>query len=325
MTILVRTSERMTFTTCRQKWYWSWVENLKPLEEDVKLKFGGLVHQALAIYYKPGRKRGPLPAETFEHLAAATLDPHTRIWSDDEIEDLVDLGVRMLEGYVEKWKSADSEYSIISSEQVFHVPIGHVLGERIVAVGTVDGVWRHLPTGKIRFAEHKTAASISHDMLPMDEQIGSYWAFAPKWLQKNGVLKAGEQIDGILMNWLRKAAPDMSKARDAQGHILNKDGSVSKRQPPPYFDRKNTFRGSVEAARVRLRTKQQARDMIMARKDPLRYVYKNPGPQFMPNCKFCSFRDPCELHETGHDYQTMFDAGYKVWDPYAEHELPERL
>lgn len=319
MTLLMRTSERMTFVTCRQKWHWGWVENLRPLEPALNLEFGSLVHQALAIYYAPGKKRGPLPSETFEQLAivADTLP--------DDGANSIELGVRMLEAYVPFWKDKDSEYEIISSEQTFQVPVGTVLGERVIYVGTVDGVWRHIPTDKIRFAEHKTAGTITQDMLPMDEQIGSYWAFAPRWLHKHGILKEGKELDGILYNWLRKAARDPNTRTNEQGYNINKDGTISKRQPSPFFDRANTFRGPVEAKAVRLRVLQQARDMIMARKDPARYVYKNPGPQFLPNCKFCQYKDPCELHETGHDYKTVLKAEFEVWEPYAEHELPERF
>lgn len=324
----MRNSERETFTTCRAKWYWAWVENRKPIEEATPLLFGDLVHQALAIYYKPGRKRGPLPAETFEQLATARVDPYTRIWSDGEVEDLINLGVRMLEGYVKHWQSADSEYRIISSEQIFQVAIGSIVvndvRERVIFVGTLDGIWEHLPTRKIRFAEHKTATAISHDMLPMNEQVGSYWAFAPRWLVAQKILKPTDQLDGILYNYLRKAAPDPNQLRDALGRNLNKDGTISKRQPAKYFHREPTFRGETEAKRVRLRVLQQARDMAQARAEPDKYVYKIPGPQFFPNCRFCPFRDPCELHETGHDYESMFKAAYQTWEPYAAHELPER-
>lgn len=319
MTLLMRTSERMTFVTCMQKWLWGWVENLRPREPALNLEFGNLVHQALAIYYQPGRKRGPLPAETFEQLAIATS-----ILPDDGANS-IELGVRMLEAYVPFWKAKDSEYSVISSEQTFQVPIGTVLGERIVYVGTLDGVWRHIPTKKIRFPEHKTATAISQDMLPMDEQVGSYWAFSLRWLLEQGILKEGESLDGILYNWLRKAARDPNTRTNAEGYNINKDGTVSKRQPSPFFARELTFRGPVEAKAVRHRVLQQARDMILARRDPERYVYKNPGPQFMPNCKFCPFKDPCELHETGHDYKTMLKAEYEVWEPYESHNLPERF
>jgi hypothetical protein len=326
---MLRNSERQSFLTCRQQWKWGWVDRYKPDETDVKLKFGDLIHQSLAIYYKPGKKRGPHPAKTFVKLVEKELDEWgMKVWSEGEYEDLATLGEGMLTAYVEYAnnhpKHPDSEYEVIQSEKTFQIPMGIVLGHQVVVVGTFDGVWRHMRTKKIRFVEHKTAAAISKDALPMDDQIGTYWTYGPRYLRKLGILKENEQLDGILYNWLRKAIKKPEDNYDGAGRKLNQDGSVSKRQPPPFFDRELTFRGPAEARAVMVRVRKEARDMILARNKPQRHVYKNPGMQFMPNCKFCPFRDPCELHETGNDYQAMFDAAYKVWEPYADHELAER-
>jgi PD-(D/E)XK nuclease superfamily len=286
--------------------------------------FGDLVHQALAKYYKRGRKRGPHPTDTFEKLCEKLSDEQdTSIWTDDEILDMADLGVDMLNRYVEHWSEQDKEYEVISSEQTFQLPIGRMNGFKVYYVGTIDGVWRHLPSGKIRFAEHKTTTAISDSALPMDEQVGAYWTYGPRWLRLKGFLKSGERLDGIIYNWLRKAkAPDPDELDD-MGRKLNKDGSVSKRQPPPYFARQLTFRGDIEAERVKQRVRQEISDMLEARGDPLR-VYKNPGPSFFPNCKFCSFRDMCELHETGNDWEAFKKAAFVNWDPYDAHERVER-
>lgn len=322
--ILVRTSERQAFLTCRQKWEWAYVERLKPPAVDTKLLFGDLIHQSLAKYYKRGRKRGPHPTITFEKLCEQLSDEQdTKLWGDEGILDLADLGVDMLDRYVEHWQEQDKEYSIISSEQTFQLPIGRMNGFKVYYVGTIDGVWRHLPSGKIRFAEHKTTASISDSALPMDEQVGAYWTYGPRWLRLKGILKTDEKLDGIIYNWLRKAIKPDDGQWDRQGHRLNKDGSISKRQPPPYFARKNTFRGEVEASRVKKRVRQEITDMLEARGNPDK-IYKNPGPSFMSNCKFCSFRDMCELHETGNDWEAFKKAAFVVWDPYDAHERVER-
>jgi hypothetical protein len=276
--ILVRTSERQSFLTCRQQWYWSWVEHLRAPGTSTALFFGDLVHQALAAYYIPGKKRGPKPAESFQELYRLSVQVE-KIWDPDleEKVDLLEMGVNMLERYVEHWKEPDKEYRIIASEQHFSVPIGTFNGKRVWYVGTVDGVWQHIPTGKIRFAEHKTAAAISREA-----------------------------------NW------------DEHGRRLNKDGSVSKRQPPKYFDRELTFRGHVEAERVKQRVRNEVLDMMAAADDPDRFVYKNPGPQFKPNCSFCQFRDMCELHETGNDWESFKHHAFGTWTPYEAHERIER-
>jgi hypothetical protein len=181
------------------------VEHLRAPGTSTALFFGDLVHQALAAYYIPGKKRGPKPAESFQELYRLSVQVE-KIWDPDleEKVDLLEMGVNMLERYVEHWKEPDKEYRIIASEQHFSVPIGTFNGKRVWYVGTVDGVWQHIPTGKIRFAEHKTAAAISRDALALNEQVGAYWTFAPRWLRMKGILGRDEKIDGIIYNWLRK-------------------------------------------------------------------------------------------------------------------------
>jgi hypothetical protein len=65
-------------------------------------------------------------------------------------------------------------------------------------------------------------------------------------------------------------------------------------------------------------------DMMAAADDPDRFVYKNPGPQFKPNCSFCQFRDMCELHETGNDWESFKHHAFGTWTPYEAHERIER-
>ncbi|HVI76766.1 MAG TPA: PD-(D/E)XK nuclease family protein, partial [Candidatus Acidoferrum sp.] len=321
--ILVRTSERQAFLTCRQKWEWSWVDKLRAPTTDTKLLFGDLVHQSLAAYYKRGRKRGPHPRVTFERLCEKLSDEQdTTIWEDDQMVDMRELGIDMLDRYVEHWREVDKEYRVISSEQTFKLSIGRIAGKKVYYVGTIDGVWQHLPTLKYRFAEHKTTTAISKSALPMDEQVGAYWTYGPRWLRLKGFLKEDERLDGIIYNWLRKTIKNGTY--DEQGRKLNKDGSPSKRQPPAYFARQLTFRGDFEAERVKERVHQEVIDMLAARENPA-MIYKNPGPQFMPNCKFCSFRDMCELHETGNDWLPFKRKAFVHWEPYDPYERVERM
>lgn len=323
---MVRTSERSDFLKCRQMWKWRWVDLLSPKAEQPALEFGDYIHQALAAYYIPGRKRGPHPAQMFETVVDKRIAESGafNLWSDEQWTSALELGIAMLNGYVKQWEDADQEYEIISSEQTFQLPIGKVLGARVVYVGTIDGVWRHLPTSKIRFAEHKTGVNIVTEGLAMNEQTGAYWTYGPRWLRLRKLITAKDEFDGILYNFLRKSKPS-DRDTDAEGRALNKDGTLSKRQPPKLFHREMAYRGEAEAEAVRRRVRIQARDMLLARREPGEHIYKNPGPQFLPNCKFCSFSDMCEVHETGNNWEAMIPGLYDVWDPYADHERIERM
>lgn len=365
--IMLRNSERQAFKTCRHRWQWTYLDGRQAASAPTALRFGDLIHQALAAYYKPGRKRGPKPAATFERLyneqARRLADQGFDVFGDEKWEPALDLGIGMLEGYVPEYLEADKEYEVISTEQTFQLRIRHPLGFVFYVVGTFDGVWRHLPTKRIKFKEFKTAAAIKTDGLPMDEQASTYWTYGPKWLRQKKILLPSEMPAEILYTFLRKARPDPTATYNAQGHKLNlpkKDvlqeafeakfkkppgkmtvddlmsaigreaalqmGEVSKTQPAPYFHREPVYRDEIDRTRQHNRLLVEMAAIQAARAkgaDPLLNI-KNPGPLHMPNCLGCAVREACELHEAGGDFTSMLKATMIKWDPYASHEIIER-
>lgn len=215
----MRTSERAALKRCVQQWYWTTVEGLTPLRAKNPLWFGSAVHEGLAAWYLPGLKRGPHPTETF--LKTLEGNRSMLITNEDEEQQYTDarqLGEAMLNGYVDLYGKDDS-WEVVSTEQVFRAnlprPAQRVFGQELPElrnwlryVGIWDGVYRDLRTGEIWLMEHKTAASIRIDHLPLDDQAGSYWAFATLILRRMGVLGPKEEIAGIMYNFLRKALPD---------------------------------------------------------------------------------------------------------------------
>jgi hypothetical protein len=301
------------------------------------LWFGDLIHRALAPYYKPGVKRGPKPAKTFTRLYDADDRVSAVLRNDEgEWESLRDLGRGMLEGYVEQWD--DSEWEVIQSEQTFRLPL--VVPEfvwpmdekvsivipsfKITVVGTFDGVWKHRRDRKrVVFPEHKTAATINLDGLAMDDQAGMYWTYGPKWLWRQRILPAKSYPSEILYNFLRKAIRNPDHTYNEFGQKLNLDGAVSKSQPAKFYERQPVYRDQADRVNLHERVCAEAREMWMARSGLLTPI-KNPGPLHNPNCRGCPVREPCELHETGADWESMLDATTEPWNPYADHELAER-
>ena len=237
--IYLRTSERSAYKRCPAKWWWAYREGLKPKgAEKTPLWFGTGVHLALAEWYLPGKKRGPHPAETFANFAGEGL---TSIKIADATEEQVaeyvdgkELGVAMLNGYVEKY-GRDEQWSFISAEQSFQLPVPWPRNEEarqgiwevedgelmLTYAGTFDGVYRDLGTGRIELLETKTAKAIMTSHLPLDDQAGSYWAVASHVLAEQGLIKPGERISAINYNFLRKALPD-DRPKDAEGYHTNK-------------------------------------------------------------------------------------------------------
>lgn len=354
---LLRTSERTTFKRCRWQWDRAYGDKLRPHTTAPALRFGTLVHQALERYYVPGLKRGPHPAQTFAKLYNKELKTQMAFGfrdEDGEWHNALELGVDLLEHYVEHWGD-DRRYKVIASEQTFKMPVMHPRTGRVwfYYVGTVDGIWYDREKKRLVIVDHKTATAISTHHLALDEQAGAYWTFGVDWLRQEGLLKPSQKLEAILFNFLRKAKRD-TRPQNADGHYLNKPakkdlvawydahparkrpaemtveammadlgdkalqlGEVSKTQPPAWFHREPVFRDEADRNAVRERVLQEAQDMALIRKGRSA-AYKAPGQMV---CGGCGFKDICELHETGADWETMRDATMESWDPYDAHEI----
>lgn len=322
--VLLRTSERMTYKRCRWQWDRAYNDMLVGRSTPAQV-FGDLVHQSLAAYYRPGLKRGPHPARTFIRIYEEKVgDEVLKIRdTDEDAQEMLDLGVAVLEHYVEEY-GKDRDIRIIAPEMPFAVKLVDLGGKPFFYVGRMDALAQWMETKEFGILEHKTAASITDEHLPLDEQASSYWAFVPWWirrLQKRGLLDRRNRLpmDMILFNFLRKAKKDDRPRNDA-GHFLNKDGSVSKRQPPPYFHRVPVYRDEADGKRVLYRIRSEAWEMRMAREGKVP-IYKNPQWGYPDrHCEACPFRDPCELHETGSDWRGFIRASMTTENPYGEYE-----
>jgi hypothetical protein len=316
----LRSSERSTFKRCQFKWHIEFAELRKPVTDVPPLRFGSLIHAALAAYYQPGKKRGPHPAEVFADLYRADVIEASefgfRVDEDEYWVNAGDLGVAMLTNYIDTY-GADDEWEVLVTEIPFAVPVKHA--KPFYYVGILDGIWRNLETGLLWVPDHKTAATINTKYLALDEQASAYWTFGLEWLYRNNYLPRKEEIAGLMFNFLRKSKPDERKT-NAAGQYLNKDGSVSAKQPPPYFERKLVRRGPNERAQTYNRVQLEHAAIEAVREGGLDLIYKNAGPF---TCMGCWVFDICELHEIGADWREFMESTTKPWDPYAEHEVRE--
>lgn len=334
---MLRNSERSTLKKCEFLWDLTYNRRLKPETEMPALRFGTLVHAALAAYYIPGVKRGPHPARTFEALYEKDLK-RTRetfgmkVDEDERWVEAGELGPAMLENYIDEWGS-DSQWEVLVTEFPFQTTVmtpGMRAGNTWIEapepwfqyVGVVDGVWRNRITKELWIADHKTTDGIgdkkwSH--LTLDDQAGGYWSFGVDFLVEAELMRKNQRLHGMLYNLLRKAMPDerQSKLVGGQRTYLNLDGSVSKKQPTPYFARKPVFRDQYDKQEARRRAAIDYKRIELFRSGQLE-ISKNPG---MWTCPSCSMRDVCELHETGADFESFITATTKTWEPYDAHEI----
>jgi hypothetical protein len=233
------------------------------------------------------------------------------------------MGLDMLEQYIEHYGD-DPDIEILCREQDFQVLIPALSGSRkgepyVEYDGTWDGAVRFRKSRKVAVFEHKTTAGIGNRDLALDDQAGSYLLVAYDVLREMGAIKRREELVGIYYNFLRKAFRD-ERPTNEQGFRLNKDGTVSKRQPEKLFMRHMEVRFPPEHHSQARRIVQEAwiREELRAGRIPrIKNTITLPGPGA---CKSCPVYDVCRAHEQGADWRSILEAGYTQEDPYAAHK-----
>lgn len=318
---LVRNSEVQAFKRCRLRWWWGWVLKLQPKKTANALRFGNLAHLSLEGWYIPGRKRGVHPAKTFKKLYRRELKTLAKygIRSDDQWVEAGELGVDLLEHYVERYGD-EPNLDILAPEMPFKVVVKHPKSGKpyYAAVGKLDAPFFNHETGRYGIMDHKTAASISTGHLVLNDQAAMYDTFSPAFFRKRGILKKGQKLSHILFNFLRKAVRD-PRPQNEQGQFLNQDGSVSKRQPSDYFLRHPVWRGPAEREEFKDRLNKAVWEMDQVMRGRLP-IYKTPNY----DCPQCPFFDACELHESGADYEEFLRMTTVQWDPYDYVEIIQK-
>jgi hypothetical protein len=303
------------------KWWWSWRNGLEPNATDSKLWFGGGIHQALATWYLLGSQRGPHPAETwvrFTNNEERYIRNNSGLINQDQWVEARELGIAMLDEYVREY-GRDEQWDVIATEQQFQALINAEVfeGRKIVYVGTFDGVYRDLSTGKLWLMEHKTASNTPNTgYLELDDQAGSYFMVAENVLRHKGIMAPGEKLEGIMYNFLRKALPD-DRPTNAKGQALNKNGSVSKNQPKPLFMRYPAWRNDAQRAKMRTNVINEVQLMLAYRGHQLGLT-KTPTHDCQWDCEFFQM---CQLHEAGEDWTEFRDAMFHKRDPYSDHRV----
>lgn len=230
--------------------------------------------------------------------------------------------------------------------------------DNFILNGTMDGVYRSKSDRKTKLMEHKTAKAISTAHLPMDNQAGTYWMVAHSVGKSQGWLKPKENISDITYNFLKKGLPD-ARPKDGNGYATNKPGREhyvevlrrhdypfaftgtgqikpptiavmeewasaqgltvigerSKIQPPALFERHEVRRTPNQRASQLRRLQDEVQNSMLIRSGQTN-ITKSPD---RGHCGFCAFKEMCELHEAGGDWEGYRDVMFRSSDPYADH------
>jgi hypothetical protein len=241
---IVRSHERMDYKRCPKKWYWKWRLGLVPKAISFgALDLGTWVHVAFSNWYGKGKRRHGALISRFDHASGVAIEEAQRNGAPEfalaKAEELAALGSGMMIAY-EKHYGKDPGIDVIQAEIplefTFSDPDWHG-PEKVIAIHRLkpDLVYRDT-NHDIFLMEHKTAAQIRTGHLVIDDQARPYGVLADRALRNAGIISAKERVKGIMYNYLRKGQAD-DREKNSQGQALNKDGSISKRQPTPLFVR----------------------------------------------------------------------------------------
>lgn len=346
---LVRNSERESFNTCHQQWWWRWNLGLVPAmpKQDARW-FGTGWHLVWAEYYTPPAGKDGFtrseknPHDTWDEFTRDSfvkISTHAYFSEDDEQEfvNAVTLGHNMIDGQLEKYKG-DPGWEVLMPEQRFLAripfnprqqnmsmshwnalgyPRGAASGGFIAdCVGSLDIPFRDHTDGlgTIIVGDWKTTNRRENlKQLNKDNQIGTYISVTTGFLRRAGFIRPDEAVERGVLSFARKAKSD-DRPKNEIGQFLNKDGSVSKSQGAPLFWREVVQRNKANRLRQVSRIADDVEHMQAVRLGVMP-ITKSPGT----HCNWCDFTDLCDIDEDGGDTEDYISGVYKVEDQYADH------
>lgn len=280
---------QMRAMACRQKWQWQYPDGYTPILSNKNLEFGKGIHAALDHYYVPDPD---LEKDMIEYFSK-WMDMRIKAIPgkfDDNIEQfygMKDLGIVMLEGYLEKWGGKE-EFDVLATEKTLRRRLPVPDSDKTVrcdVVSRLDGIVRCHITEKLFSLEHKTYQRYDPKGNDMDIQFTSQVWVGEKYAESLGL---DEPIVGVIYNGLRKQAP-------------------GPKVKAPLFVRQKIFRNQSE---------------IQSFLHSAYWMYKEsrkwkiyPQPNAI-ECSYCDYREPCTEKMRGGDYQFLLDHNYKKRRPY---------
>lgn len=321
-------SEVQDAKRCLKKWYWTWRRGFVPRAKDFgALELGTWMHEALARWYIPGNRRANLPLHTwFVGVSAGEISAAKAEKVPDHIidkaQELQALGIEMCKAYERAYRGDNIEVlgTEVPLDFTFSSDQGHLVKWKFKPDGLI--IDHDVSARDVWVLEHKTASTIRTEHLALDTQAKGYPAMAERSLRKAGILKRHHRFKGILYNFLRKALPD-SRPKNKAGQYLNQDGTVSKKQPPPYFKR-HPLTLTTRAKIIALQRMQKDALWVTMLADDVRKGLINadtlPKTPHHSCPKTCDFFAMCVAEDEGADISNMQRIMFVRRNPYLYHE-----
>jgi hypothetical protein len=316
----------MDIKRCPTKWYWKWRKGLVPKAKNFgPLELGTWVHYAFEHWYALGYKRNGDLVDWFrlavDAAIAQAIEAGAPQFVLDKAEELAALGEAMMIAY-QRFYGKDEDVYVLAVELPLEFSIPDRQGN-VIAMHRLkpDMVYRDRHRD-VWLMENKTAAQIRTEHLVIDDQARPYGVMAELALRKLGIIPASSGFSGIMYNFVRKALPD-EREMNEKGLYLNKNGTVSKRQPTPMF-----LRHPVKLTRpAKRRALERIQDevieittltkIIRDRSERKVFDFHRLGKTPHSSCaKTCQFFTMCVADEQGTDIRDMERSMFDRRDPY---------
>jgi hypothetical protein len=259
-------------------WHLGYRLGYRTLRVTPALDLGIGIHEGLELFY--AKRKDPVRA--FKDWAKQRKTEIKPEWDDDlnAMAEIEALGIVMLEGYHDHYGD-DEELEVLATEHTLTRPIPDPeTGEdsKYSLNARLDGVVRHVDTGKLFSLEHKTYGRLDTGHFELNHQFT-----AQAWLGQDlaATLDIDEPIVGVLYNGLRKQAPGPRVKGDL-------------------FHREKIFRNQDQINSMLFRAYHQCAEVDS--EDVAIY----PQPNAM-RCRMCSFKEVCTEWSRGGDFQFLLD------------------
>ena len=249
--LIVRTSDRGIFRSCRQEWDWSSKirQNLEPSQRYAPFEDGTTWHAGMEVYYNPmtwhllgSDETASAVHQNAREMLVTTHEGSVKEASrlmggnelpDERLEEYADR-LKILQGMLENyfvWAPTADNFKPIKIEIEFEVPIylpGTITpytidGNEVVYQGRLDGIVQD-QQGRYWILEHKTAGQFRDtEWLELDPQCGSYaWAIQEQ---------LHVPIAGVIYSQAKKAVPEppamLVATRQGRNFSVNKQQNTT--------------------------------------------------------------------------------------------------
>ncbi len=293
-------SELHTFKSCKRRWYITYYLELSPDPARASpvgtMHVGTRIHTALEAWY--GYQINPIAVLNWDYDQVIFERPDFLA----ELERERDLGVLMLEGYLE-WSESegiDAGYVIVATEHEERATITTASGDEVVLRGKLDQVVRRESDGALLARDFKTVAVLERpEMLVLGTQLRHY-----ALLQALNARETGQRIEGGQFIMLRRV-------------------KRSQNSKPPFFAtvevhlNRNDLNSYYLHAREVTNEILRARTRLDAGEDYRSVAYTTPSDF----CNWgCAYKLQCPLLDDGSRWQDALATSFSHCNPYARYE-----